>query len=188
MIVTSLPKSYILTKNAAIKLIASNFSLEELKPLTYQYSLNINSELLIKLTKGWELSSKLINTPNEALRLWLILDKYFISPGITSYYYSKKSNEITYTFYNQKHTESTHNLNIDLELLSYYFREGYSVVESVSNGYYIKEPYGSTYFIDLTKCNCRKYLLKNFCIHLEIAKSYHNNLRIIRNATLPINY
>lgn len=187
MIITSIPLSYLLARNDALKYIKSNFTTKEMMYLQNVYKLDINSNLLIKLTKGWNYSSKLIDTYNDTLRLGLIIDKFVISNYLNDYSFNTKSKTLKYKLHELNIEKILNNDNLDLELISYYYREGYYIKEVEGSGYLISEPYGSSYLVDLTFCNCINYLKSNTCLHLQLAKSYHNNLKYLRNVELSFN-
>lgn len=187
MILTSIPLSYLLARNDALKYINSHFSTQDISYIQNAYTLDIDDERLINLSKGWLYSSHLINTPSEAAPLNILLDKYVVSNYITHHSYNNKTNILKYKLHELIMKRELNHVNLDLEVLGYYYREGYSIKEIEGSGYSITEPYGSIYLIDLSFCNCINYLKSNNCIHLQLAKSYHRNLKFLRHVESSIN-
>jgi hypothetical protein len=141
----------------------------------------LDSCLVEKTINGWNFSSKLIDTPNEDIDTWLKIDRFFINPFLHNYKFNPKTKYLKYRLHDTIIEKELSFNTIGIELLAFYYREGYSVEESEGTGYYIIEPYSSKYYIDLFTCNCLNYLTKGKCLHLTLATSYHHNLRVIRN-------
>ena len=181
MIITPIPLSYLLARNDALKYIKSHFSPKEMLYLLDAYKLDLNGETLIKLTRGWWYSSKLIDTFNEAVRLALIIDKYVISNYITHHSFNTKTKILKYQLHELNIEKELNYANLELEFLSYYYREGYTIKEIEGSGYKIVEPYGTSHLVDLSYCNCINYLKSNNCLHMQLAKSYHQNLKLLRD-------
>lgn len=179
--------AFCLAKNVILRKLSSRYDVARLTELgeKLNYDPPLNSTLL-NLERGWVLSHKLIDTPYRPLRSWLNIDRY-ISKSLTTYYI--KGNNLVYKVGtgDERITEPLVNLNIDLEIYSFYIREGYRVIELEGTGYRVIEPRGLDYFIDLTRCNCIDYIETNNCLHLKLANIHHKHRTVI-NATKEIDY
>lgn len=173
MIIPKLPKSFILAKNNVIKEVASIYSMTQLNEYSRVFQLNDPVSTIFKKTNGWEVSHQLIDTPNIGIRTWLIIDEYLITPNLMNY--KIQDNILSYTFCDKPITVDLFNINYEIELLAFYYRLGYQIVEKEGIGYYISEPIGTQTFVDLTFCNCINYLKENDCLHLILARAYHKH-------------
>lgn len=182
MIIPKLSKSYILSKNYAIKEVANLYSITELNEYSRAFILNDPPSIILKKSYGWGLSNQLINTPNVGIRTWLVVDEYLIEPNLKDY--KIQNNELSYGFCNKNFTVDLSNVNYDLELLSFYYRLGYQVTLKPGVGYMVIDPIGTKTFVDLTYCNCINYLNDNNCLHLNLAKSYNRQRKYLEQCLM----
>jgi hypothetical protein len=188
MILPKFSDSFIFACNYALLLTQKRFEESEAEIISLSKSLqkaryiNFDKSLSNNINIGWYISAQLIQTPLTNVIHWYYVENYFIKEYIADIKLFKGL--VSFTFLGNKYCLELNKYSLGLHKLSYYYRLGYEINEVIGEGYLITEPIGKTYFVDLYNCNCINYLKDGFCLHIELAHIYHNNIINLKKVCL----